>query len=65
MPWLTEQRLCGNSYLECYRSLSLAIEDAVESFSGPIWTDVTRGYFHQMAYHMRLWLKSCEIIHGC
>jgi hypothetical protein len=64
LPWLTEQRLSGNSYRECFRSLSLAIEDAVETFGEPVWTDVTRGYFHQMAYHMRAWLKACDAIQG-
>lgn len=63
-PWLMDAQLDGGTYAECYRSLSFAIEDAVEKFQGPIWTDVTRGYFHQTAYHMRLWLKACEIIAG-
>jgi hypothetical protein len=64
LPWLTQLRLTGSSYAECFRSLSFAIEDAVEDFRGPIWTDVTRGYFHQMAYHMRVWLKACKGIAG-
>jgi hypothetical protein len=65
VPWLMQLRLTGSTYQECFRSLSFAIEDAVESFRGPVWTDVTRGYFHQMAYHMRVWLKACEQIAGC
>jgi hypothetical protein len=65
VPWLTQLQLTGSTYQECFRSLSFAIEDAVESFRGPVWTDVTRGYFHQMAYHMRVWLKACEQIAGC
>ncbi|GAG67747.1 unnamed protein product, partial [marine sediment metagenome] len=42
--------------------LSYAIEDAVEDFSGFIWTDATRGYFHQMAYCMRTWVKAVRTI---
>lgn len=64
LPWLTGARLEGASYIEAYRSLSHALQDAVEGQRGPVWSDVTRGYFHQMAYHMRLWLKACERIDG-
>ena len=64
LPWLRETRLQGNSYIETFRSLSHGLEDAVEKMRGPLWTDATRGYFHQMAYHMRLWLKACEEIGG-
>lgn len=64
LPWLTELRLSGSNYQEAFHSLSVAIEDAVEGFRGPIWTDVTRGYFHQMAYHMRVWLKAVNVIAG-
>ena len=59
-PWLREVRLQGNSYSEAYDSLSHEIEDAVERFTGFIWTDATRGYFHQMAYCMRQWIKACR-----
>jgi hypothetical protein len=63
LPWLTQEaKLAGSTCRELYTSLSYAIEDAVESFSGRIWTDATRAYFHQMAYHMRLWTAACERI---
>jgi hypothetical protein len=62
LPWLIKVRLEGTSYIEAYRSLSHALQDAVEAQHGQIWTDLTRGYFHQMAYHMRSWLKACERI---
>jgi hypothetical protein len=62
VPWLMQLQLAGGTYAECFQELSFAIEDAVEGFRGAIWTDVTRGYFHQMAYHMRVWLKACEQI---
>jgi hypothetical protein len=64
LPWLTETRIGGGSYTESFRALSHAIEDAVEGFRGPVWSDLSRGYFHQMCYHMRLWLKACECIAG-
>ncbi len=62
LPWLTEHRLGGNSYIEKYEALSYGIEDAVEAMRGPVWTDATRGYFHQTAYYMRLWAKACRAI---
>ena len=64
LPWLVELRLDGTSYTGAYAALSHALEDAVERFHGSIWTDATRGYFHQAAYYMRAWLKACEAITG-
>ena len=62
IPWLREAHLCGGTYTEAYESLSHAIQEAVETFKGNVWTDVTRAYFHQVAYYMRLWLKACREI---
>jgi reversibly glycosylated polypeptide len=62
VPWLMEARLEGSAYSESFRSLSYAVEDAVETFHGPIWGAATRGYFHQMAYQMRTWLKACAVL---
>ena len=64
LPWLTGFRLQGSTYLEAFESLSYGIQDAVEGMRGPVWTDATRGYFHQMAYHMRLWLRACRTLRG-
>jgi hypothetical protein len=64
LPWLLSARLDGTSYSETFRCLSFALEDAVETFRGPIWTAVTLGYFHQMAYYMRTWLDTCRRIQG-
>jgi hypothetical protein len=58
--WLVNQRLQGTTYSEAYASLADALEDAVQTFSGTIWTDSTRGYFHQMAYCMRRWIAACR-----
>ena len=64
LPWLTEARLSGRTYSEAYLSLAEQLQGAVEDFRGSVWTDATRGYFHQMAYHMRLWLGACATIQG-
>jgi hypothetical protein len=58
--WLVDVCLEGSTYAESYASLACQLEDAVESFSGAIWNDATRGYFHQMAYCMRQWIAACR-----
>ncbi|MFI5398212.1 MAG: hypothetical protein ACHQ9S_21965 [Candidatus Binatia bacterium] len=55
LPWLHEVKLSGRTYLEIYAVLGDAMEDAVEKLHGAIWTDAARGYFHQVAHHMRKW----------
>lgn len=62
LSWLPEAKLSGANYIEAYGCLSYLLEDVVETFKGNIWTDVTRGYFHQMAYYMRKWVKVCKTI---
>jgi hypothetical protein len=60
LPWLVETTaLSSASYGEAYVSLSHAIQDVVERMNGRIWTDATRGYFHQMAHYMRTWAGAC------
>lgn len=59
VDWLRGVELEGCTYSEAYGFLSYTIEEAVERFSGSVWTDVVRGYFHQMAYCMRQWLTAC------
>jgi len=63
LPWLVDIELDGDTYPEAYESLSYALEDAVERFHGSIWTDATRGYFHQMAYCMRFWAHTCASLY--
>jgi hypothetical protein len=58
--WLSSFKLQGSNYSDTYGSLADGVEDAVESFTGSIWTDSTRGYFHQMAYCMRRWIAACK-----
>lgn len=60
LPWLAELRLDGETYSEAYLSLSLQLEDSVSRFSGFIWTDSTREYFHAMASSMRAWVAACR-----
>jgi hypothetical protein len=62
VEWLQELRLEGSTYTETYLSLADALEDAVERFSGFIWNDSTRGYFHQMAYCMRVWVQAVRTL---
>ena len=62
--WLKEVGLEGNTYAQAYLSLADALEDAVARFSGFIWNDLTRGYFHQMAYCMRTWVKAVRTVGG-
>jgi len=60
--WLHDLKLQGASYPETYLSLAEAIDHQVQHFSGQIWTDATRGYFHQMTYCMRQWVRACGLI---
>jgi hypothetical protein len=60
--WLHDLKLQGSTYSETYLSLADAIDHQVQLFSGQIWTDATRGYFHQMTYCMRQWEKACRIV---
>lgn len=64
LPWLRELRLSGGTFIDAYASLSHEIQAAVERFQGGLWTDATRGYFHQVAYYMRSWLGACRQILG-
>jgi hypothetical protein len=62
LPWLVEAKLEGKTYPETYMSLSYAVQDAVEQMRGKVWTEATRGYFHQMAFCMREWTKAYKCI---
>jgi hypothetical protein len=57
LPWLHEARLSGATHLETYTALSYCLQDAVEQHRGAIWTEAARGYFHQVAHHMRTWAR--------
>jgi hypothetical protein len=64
VEWLREVKLEGDTYTETYLCLAEAIENAVEEFRGFIWNDLIRGFFHQMAHHMRMWTKAVRRIIG-
>ena len=61
LPWLTtENPFTESNYVDAYISLSNALQEQVEKFKGKIWTDGTRGYFHQRANYMRQWAKTSK-----
>ena len=63
LPWLTNEiKLEGNNYIDSFNSLSYCLQDVVEQFTGSIWTDSTKAYFHQIAHYMRQWTKVCDRI---
>jgi len=62
LRWLIEVELTGSTYCETYIELSFALEDFVEKMSGKLWGEVTKGYFHQIAYYMRNWAETVERI---
>jgi hypothetical protein len=64
VEWLREVKLEGDTYTETYLCLAEAIENVVEEFRGFIWNDLIRGFFHQMAHHMRMWTKAVRRIIG-
>jgi hypothetical protein len=64
LKWLTEVKLDGSTYSEAYLSLASQMEDAVEKFEGFVWNDATRGYFHHIAYCMRIWIDTIKTIDG-
>ena len=41
-----------------------ALEDTVERLNGSFWNEVTRGFFPQKGYRMRVLLKAYERIEG-
>jgi hypothetical protein len=60
LPWLHELKLEGETYCEAYDALSHMVEEVMERFSGAVWSDAARAYFHDMAYCMREWIKVCR-----
>jgi hypothetical protein len=64
LTWLIDTPLCGSTGLEAYLSLSHLLEEAVEKFQGQVWTDSSRGFVHQMAHLMRVWIAACRVAGG-
>jgi hypothetical protein len=64
LGWLIDAPLSGFTGLDVYLSLSHALDDAVETFEGQAWNDTARGFVHQMAHLMRLWISACRVV-GC
>ena len=65
IPWLTTASLHGSTCVETYASLAAAIGEAAETFQGTAWSGGARGFLHQMAHYMRIWLAGCHAILGC
>ncbi len=59
LPWLVELRLEGQTYSETYLNLSVQLEESISHFSGFVWTESARNYFHAMAASMRAWVAAC------
>jgi hypothetical protein len=64
LAWLIDVQLSGATGLEAYLSLSHALDEAAEKFQGRAWNDASRGYVHQMAHLMRVWISACRAIGG-
>ncbi len=63
LPWLTTQNvLSGSSSVEAYDSLAYHLETHVESLKGKLWSDAAKAYFHQMAFYMRTWSRTCRTV---
>jgi hypothetical protein len=62
LAWLPEQKLDGMTYGEAYESLSFLLEEAIWGFTGSIWTEPARAFFHELAYVMRCWVAACRRI---
>ncbi len=62
IEWLHDAKLEGSSYAETYLALADAIDTQVPHFTGPIWSDATRGFFSQMTNCMRQWVDACRAI---
>ena len=64
LAWLIDVPLSGSTGLEAYLSLSHLLEEAVEKFQGQAWNDASRGFVHETAHLMRLWIAACHVAGG-
>lgn len=64
LNWLKNVKLDGSTYSESYLSLTSQMEDAVQKFDNFIWNGATRGFFHHLAYSMRVWVNTIKILDG-
>jgi hypothetical protein len=62
LPWLIDLKLDSSDVGSAYLSLSDSLDSQAERFSGSVWDDATRGFIHQMAYLMRVWLDAVRRI---
>lgn len=64
LPWLTEVKLGGTTYLGAYVNLSIQLEAKIEKFQGFIWTRGARQFLRDLCHDMRTWADACEHISG-
>lgn len=64
LAWLIDVPLSGSTGLETYLSLSHLLEEAVEKFQGQVWNEASRGFVHEMAHLMRVWIAACGVVSG-
>lgn len=64
VEWLRQVKLEGKNYQDAYLSLASFLDDAVEKFSGSIWNEEARVYFHYITHCMRTWVKTVKSIEG-
>jgi hypothetical protein len=64
LAWLIDIPLSGSTGLEAYLSLSHLLEEAVEKFQGRAWNDAARGFVHETAQLMRVWIAACRAVGG-
>lgn len=62
LDWLTEVKFTSTSYSEAYVDLADQMEDAVEKFTGSVWTIDAKAFFHRTAYCMRKWIQAYKRI---
>jgi hypothetical protein len=60
LAWLIDAQLSGSNGMDAYISLSHGLQEAAEKFQGRAWSDAARGFIHQMAHLMRLWIAACR-----
>jgi hypothetical protein len=64
VDWVVSAKLSGSTPTAAYESLSHALDDEAERFSGWAWDRHARSYMHKLASKMRLWLSGIRQIAG-
>jgi hypothetical protein len=62
--WLPTVKLSGSTPAETYESLTEALDEQADHFTGWAWDEPSRKYMHNLANCMRLWLRGIRQIAG-